>query len=207
VKFRQTCIFSLKLFTFNMTVGFLLPAYYAAYHDGIIHDFAVETFPSTGKFIAQVAFCIVMDDFVLFCLPGLFHHPLLYTAIHKLHHQFYCTVSFAAFISHPLEHIFVNTLAYSSGPLLLGKSCHFFTVLMWNLWKIYECAVSHCGYDFPWMPFGKLPFSGGSDWHDYHHSHNKGIYGDVFFIWDKLMGTDVDYQKHKQAKLAKLRAK
>jgi sterol desaturase/sphingolipid hydroxylase (fatty acid hydroxylase superfamily) len=207
VKFRKTCIFSLKLFLFNVVVAMIIPPYLIAYNNGLNYDFGVESFPSIGKLTAQVLFCVVLEDFLLYWLHRMIHHPLFYDRVHKLHHNFYCPVSFSAYISHPFEYFFVNTLPFLAGPLVLGKSCHFFTFLMWSAFKISEGANSHCGYDFPWMPLGKIPFSGGSDWHDYHHSHNKGIYGDFFFIWDKLMGTDVDYQKHKQAKLAKLKAK
>jgi sterol desaturase/sphingolipid hydroxylase (fatty acid hydroxylase superfamily) len=112
----------------------------------------------------------------LFFIHGAMHKfPTIYKLVHKRHHTFHETVSFAAQYSHPLE-----GLASSSHIILsiLLVQPHF-VVLCVYLWTTFlEIVDSHCGYDVPWAiayPWsGRYPWGSGARAHDYHHSHNKG---------------------------------
>jgi sterol desaturase/sphingolipid hydroxylase (fatty acid hydroxylase superfamily) len=37
----------------------------------------------------------------------------------------------------------------------------------------------------------------GSDYHDFHHSHNVGNFGSMFGFWDAFWKTDLEYRKFK----------
>lgn len=62
----------------------------------------------------------------------------------------------------------------------------------------WQTVQSHAGYDLPFDPLNRGPFWGGARRHDFHHSHNTGMYGDWLPFWDWALGTDsafVEYQK------------
>lgn len=81
-------------------------------------------------------------------------------------------------------------------PTFLGLwicKSHAVTVCLWLFIRISETVDAHSGYIFPWSPF-RVPFLHGARGHDWHHSHNRGIYG-VSKFWDWLLGTDKDFKK------------
>lgn len=59
---------------------------------------------------------------------------------------------------------------------------------------MWETLDAHCGYAFPWSPFLILDkyLTLGPRAHDWHHSHNRGMYG-VGRFWDWICGSDKDY--------------
>jgi len=77
-----------------------------------------------------------------------------------------------------------------------------FVVWFWLFIRLTETYDAHSGYDFPWQPWKLLPFQGGADRHDFHHSHNVGNYGAFFTFWDWIGGTDLAYRKWKQEQAA-----
>jgi hypothetical protein len=50
--------------------------------------------------------------------------------------------------------------------------------------------------------FTRLLLQGGSERHDFHHSHFLGSYGSFFCFWDWLCGTDVPYRAHQLGRVA-----
>ena len=59
---------------------------------------------------------------------------------------------------------------------------------------MFEGIDAHCGYNFPWNPCRILPLSNES--HNFHHSHNSGVYSNFFIFWDIICGTDKDYNEY-----------
>lgn len=134
----------------------------------------------------------------LFFIHGGMHKiPFLYKYVHKKHHTFYDTVGFAAQYSHPVEGLF------SACHILFGiyfVKPHFSTFCIYIFTLLVEIVDAHCGYDVPWKfiyPWSDVyPWGSGARAHDYHHSHNIGIYGGgVFGLWDRLFGSDFDYRQ------------
>ena len=72
------------------------------------------------------------------------------------------------------------------------------------MWRIMETCDGHSGYEFPWSMFRLLPFSGSSDFHDFHHSKNAGNYSSFFTYLDTLFHTDKEYRKLKEFKTKKV---
>lgn len=131
-------------------------------------------------------FCILMDDFFFYWGHRLLHHPLLYSRIHKEHHEYTVTVSISAEYAHPTEYVLGNILPVFAGPKLLGSSMHLITLLVWLTFKIFRAASIHSGYSFPWSPFQAT-----EEFHSLHHSLNTGNYATGLRVWDKLMKTEI----------------
>jgi methylsterol monooxygenase/4-alpha-methyl-delta7-sterol-4alpha-methyl oxidase len=66
---------------------------------------------------------------------------------------------------------------------------HYSTYLVWVFIRVMESTDGHCGYEFSWSPYRLLPFSGSSEYHNYHHINYKGNYCSLFTFWDRLCGT------------------
>lgn len=157
--------------------------------------------PSTGVLLAQLAFCAVIEDTMFFWTHRCLHHRAIYPYIHKVHHQYYQSWTLASEHAHPVEFAVGNLAPLMGGPSLLTLAAWASGEPRWNLhavglwmWVALRIAVSldeHCGYAFPWSPVRLLPALGASTLgHDWHHSHNAGVYASQFTWWDAACGTD-----------------
>lgn len=155
--------------------------------------FDLESWPSFLEMAAQITFFMLVEDTVFFWSHKTLHHPAIYRYIHKQHHEYKTTIGIASEYSHPLEYFFGNIIPTAMGPKLLGSSCHLYTFIAWIALRTGETIDGHCGYDFSWSPYRLLPFSGGAQYHDYHHSHNVGNYSSFFTFWDTFCGTNKHY--------------
>ena len=106
-----------------------------------------------------------------------------------IHHKYQNTISVSAEFTHPVEFLIGNLFPSAIGPLILGSRVHIGTYALWLVLRIWKTTEAHSGYDFPITPFGCLPFTGSSRFHNYHHLHFKGNYGSFFIFWDYLCGT------------------
>jgi methylsterol monooxygenase/4-alpha-methyl-delta7-sterol-4alpha-methyl oxidase len=105
------------------------------------------------------------------------------------------TIGIASEYAHPVEYALGNLLPLSVGPLLLGPKMHILTLFAWYAVRTGETLDGHCGYEFSWSPYRLVPFSGSSEYHDWHHSENIGNYASFFRIWDTVFGTNKDFYK------------
>jgi sterol desaturase/sphingolipid hydroxylase (fatty acid hydroxylase superfamily) len=158
--------------------------------------FDLQSFPSIQEIIFQMVFFMLFEDFAFYWTHRLLHHPKIYSKMHKLHHEYYYPISFTSEFAHPIEFIFSNLAPTSFGYVILGSKCHYATVLLWFILRVFETTDGHCGYEFPWSPYRLLPFSGSATGHDYHHSHNDGNYGSFFILWDTFMKTNKNYYEY-----------
>lgn len=149
---------------------------------------------SFKEVIWQIAFFTVCEDFLFYWSHRAMHTPWLYKNIHKQHHEYNVSISFAAEYSHPVEYILGNSLPMALGTLILGHTnIHVITWFIWVSFRTVSTADGHCGYDFPWSPLFFFPFHTGAAFHDFHHSKNQGNYGSFFTIWDTICGTDYNF--------------
>lgn len=121
------------------------------------------------------------------------HNPKIYW-IHKTHHEFNTTIALASNYSHPIEFILVSI------PTLLGYKLvhpfypvHIFTLIIWLTYRIAETCDAHSGYEWPWAQAALFPMSGGSEYHNFHHSKNAGNYCGFFKFWDCVYNTNKDF--------------
>ena len=146
-------------------------------------------FPTHFEFFYQTTFFIICEDFFFYWTHRFFHIKSIYPLFHKIHHKYQNTISVSAEFTHPVEFLIGNLFPSAIGPLILGSRVHIGTYALWLVLRIWKTTEAHSGYDFPITPFGCLPFTGSSRFHNYHHLHFKGNYGSFFIFWDYLCGT------------------
>jgi len=132
----------------------------------------------------------VTCETTLYWTHRLFHSRLLYKRFHKLHHNYVTPIALASEYAHPVEILWIEFLPVVWGIIIFGG--HVASLWLWAAFRVSESTISHSGYCFPIDPCSLIPFHGGTQMHDYHHSHNLGCYG-VYIYWDWLMGTDKHY--------------
>ena len=172
----------------------LLVAEVSALGVGVRMD--VESFPSRMEMVAQLIFCMFMEDFSFYWSHRTLHTPWFYGRIHKVHHEYTQPIGIAAEYAHPIEFVLGNTIPFVLGPTLLGSRMHFFTKLCWMALRLGETLDGHSGYEFSWSPYRLIPFSGSAQYHNYHHTHNIGNFGSFFTLWDSFFGTNRSYFKY-----------
>jgi sterol desaturase/sphingolipid hydroxylase (fatty acid hydroxylase superfamily) len=152
-----------------------------------------ESLPDLFEVSWQLMFIYFMDDFLFYWSHRLLHLSVLYSKIHKIHHEHKITVGIAAEYAHPIEFIFGNILPTNAGSLILGKRCHLLTSGIYLLFKIFSTTHSHSGYQLPFAPlevFARIfSFFTKAEFHSYHHLKFTGNYAGGFFFWDHLFNT------------------
>ena len=142
----------------------------------------------------------------LFWIHGAMHKlPIVYKYVHKRHHTYHETVSFAAQYANPLEGLASSCHIVFS---ILIVRPHFFMFCIFLTTTFLEIVDSHCGYDVPWSVLypwcGIYPWGSGARAHDYHHSHNIGMYGGgLVGLWDRLFGSNKDFLRFEAQRLKK----
>jgi sterol desaturase/sphingolipid hydroxylase (fatty acid hydroxylase superfamily) len=135
--------------------------------------------PSAWEIIRDVAVCRVLREVSFYYLHRSFHHPRLYAAVHKQHHQFNVTTAFAGQYAHPVEQFFVNLLPVVLPPQLLRVHvCTFWLLLSLSL---LDSACTHSGFTFFSPSWTQV------EHHDTHHLMLNGNYGSTWMDW--LHGT------------------
>ncbi len=154
--------------------------------------------PSVGIIVRDFAVFIAINDTLFYWFHRMLHHPSIYKYIHKKHHRFNYSIGIASEFAHPVEDALANNIPTLLGPLLMGSHC--FTLWLWLFIRIWETIDAHSGYSFEWHPLKLLPFGGGPDRHDFHHSHNTGCYGSFTNFWDHICGTDQTFKEYQREK-------
>jgi sterol desaturase/sphingolipid hydroxylase (fatty acid hydroxylase superfamily) len=150
---------------------------------------AAADFPSALTMAWQFAAFLALEDALFYWGHRALHSPLLYARVHKVHHAFTHSVSIAATATHLVEFMLSNVVPFVAGPTLLGAHCA--TIYLWTIYRTAETVVHHSGYEFPALLFHLLPFQGGAEEHDDHHSKNVGNFGSQFVLWDAWCGTRI----------------
>jgi len=177
---------------------------------GIPFRYDVESFPNfikfssisiiifniSKEFLTQIVFFMFIEDFSFYWSHRFLHWEKIFPYIHKVHHEYYNTVSIAAEYSHPVEFIVSNIVPTILGAKILDSKVHIVTFFLWLVLRLFETVDGHCGYEFSWSPYRLMPLSGSSIYHNFHHSHVSGNYGSFFTIWDTICGTNKDFYKY-----------
>ncbi len=90
---------------------------------------------------------------------------------------------------HPLEYAIGNI---ATSLAVLAVRPHLLTMAIYALVRIYQGITDHAGYHLPFEPLALLPFSSDAEFHDAHHSVNKGNFSECLTVWDHIMGTYLD---------------
>ena len=186
----------------NISVGVVV-----LYIDSLIkYDILMtaETAPDLWTMIWQFFFFLYMEELIFYTFHRTLHDPKLYF-LHKQHHEYNVTISLAFIYSSEVEQL-SNVIATGVTYKLLASiyPVHIFTVIIWLVFRFVESMDGHCGYEWPWAVSNWVPFSSGSRYHFFHHSHNVGNYGGIVHLFDTFYGTNSAYlQKLQRDKVKK----
>lgn len=142
--------------------------------------------PPWWQIVGLVLLFIYFDDFAYYWMHRAMHRGWLFRHIHSVHHRIHTPWAITGHYMHPVEYVLTGTLMLVL-PLALGV--HLAVIWIWVVWRQWEAAEGHCGYDFRWSPSHLLPGNDGATFHDVHHAKVKGNYAG-FLAWvDGVFGT------------------
>ncbi|CAL4993425.1 unnamed protein product [Urochloa decumbens] len=159
--------------------------------------------PSAEEVALQLLVYMLMEDYLGYWLHRLLHCEWAYDNIHYVHHEYPAPMGFAAGHSHWAELLILGFPAFF---VTIIVPCHMATLWLWYAIRAAMAVDTHSGFDFPFSPTKLIPFYGGVERHDYHHSGGRVMqsnFAPLFVICDYIYGTD-DYRHHK-ASLVKLK--
>jgi len=194
---RSLVIKSILHLTIVSIIGGFPLVYYLVYP---IADFFNSTnmhapLPSFTRCVGELILCFILLDAHFYWLHRLFHtYPLLYKLFHKKHHEFSVNTGINAEYATVFEDVFLNYWSTLLYPIIVCS--HPMVMCVSVSLRMVESLEVHSGYNFG--IFGMFPLiHGGAAFHDFHHSQNRGNYG-VFRVWDRICGTDANYNKKLQ---------
>jgi len=140
--------------------------------------------------IAQFALGVVLVDAWTYWKHRLLHWRPLF-AFHSAHHGYRDPTAFAAFAIGPVEALLTFWPLWIA---CIPEATHFLPVyyglvsgfVLLNLYL-------HAGVTFRWAEW-LVPHIGlnSSAWHNIHHQRVDANFGEVSYLWDRLMGTGVE---------------
>ena len=135
------------------------------------------------QFTAQ----LLINESMFYVGHRVLHTRPLYMAIHKQHHSYIGTRSFAGEYAHMAEDVLTAYIPFLSG--LCMTRAHFHLIFVWFFIRVLGVTEGHSGYCFKGTLWDKLGLANAdaSASHDFHHTHNRGNFGNVFYDW--LFGT------------------
>ncbi|XP_003415841.2 methylsterol monooxygenase 1-like [Loxodonta africana] len=147
--------------------------------------------------------CAVIEDTWHYFLHRLLHHKRIYKYIHKIHHEFEAPFGMEAEYAHPLDLLILETGFVLAFVLLCD---HAVFLWVWLTFRLIGAIDVHSGYDIPFNPLNLIPFYAGSRHHDFHHMNFTGNYASTFTWWDRIFGTDSQFNAYTE-KMKKLEKK
>lgn len=144
-----------------------------------------------GRWYLIISFLgvIFLQDTCYYFFHRGFHHPLVYSWLHRGHHRSKAPTPWTSFaLDFPealIQGLFLVAVVFII-PL------HFAVLALWLITMTIWSLVTHLGFElFPSFPdhwLGKWFIS--SDHHSLHHRRYTKHYGLYFTFWDRLLGTN-----------------
>lgn len=128
---------------------------------------------SAGKLLGAVG----VQEVGFYALHRLFHTRRLYAMIHRVHHEWDCTLPWVAFYAHPVEHLVVNMVPVVAGMRMFRMDLRL--AMTWIHLASISSLVAHCGFLQKSVP------------HDVHHRRRNCYFGNGDFM-DLLFGTTAE---------------
>ncbi|XP_002441034.2 methylsterol monooxygenase 1-1 [Sorghum bicolor] len=155
--------------------------------------------PSAGEVGAQLLVYMLVEDYLGYWLHRLLHRGWAYNKIHYVHHEYPAPMGFAAAHSHWVELLILGFPAFVGTVIV---PCHMTTFWLWFAIRGAVAIDTHSGFDFPFSPTKLIPFYGGAECHDYHHSGGRwsqSNFAPFFTFCDYIYGTDKGYRHYKSS--------
>eukprot|EP00966_Prymnesium_polylepis_P273347 6315284-Prymnesium_polylepis.2 len=174
---------------------------------GLPSPAAPDTLPPWTTTWYNFTVTFLINEVMFYFGHRLLHWRPLYRTVHKQHHSYVGTRSFAAEYAHDVEDVLTAYIPFLTGIVLTGAHFHFIfcwytTVLTPSralprpilplhrfFCKLTETYESHSGYCFEGSWPHALGFTNATTatHHDYHHTRNQGNFG--WEILDYAFGT------------------
>lgn len=143
----------------------------------------------TSYAIASFLAVILLQDTCFYFFHRAFHHPVLYTWLHRGHHRSRYPTPWTSFaLDFPealIQGLFIVAVVFIIPLHIYVLALLLITMTIWSL-------VNHLGFElFPSFPhhwLGKCFIS--SEHHSLHHRQYTRHYGLYFTFWDRLLGTN-----------------
>ncbi|XP_064418105.1 methylsterol monooxygenase 1 [Latimeria chalumnae] len=191
---KQWKCFKVLLFNhFCIQLPMICGTYYFTEYFNIPYDW--ESMPRWYILLAQCFGCAIVEDTWHYFLHRILHHKRIYKYIHKVHHEFTSPFGMQAEYAHPLETIILGA-GFFIGIMIFCN--HLILLWAWVIFRLMETIDVHSGYDVPLNPLHFIPFYAGARFHDFHHMNFVGNYASTFTWWDKLLGTDFQFNAYAQ---------
>ncbi|KAH7415417.1 hypothetical protein KP509_14G042500 [Ceratopteris richardii] len=144
----------------------------------------------------------MIEDYLNYWIHRWLHTEWAFKNIHYKHHEFVPVTGLTGPYAHWLEVLLLGFPSFV-GPAFVP--CHVVTFWLWIALRQLEAIETHGGFDFPWWPTKLIPFYGGPEFHDYHHSvggKSQNNFASVFTYCDYIYGTSKGYRFKKRHKAA-----
>lgn len=136
--------------------------------------------PSIQTIVLHIVCCLPFAEIVFYSSHRLLHTPWFFQHIHYIHHSMTAPSAPTCIYAHPVEMILSNIGVVATGPMFM--QCHLSVWMIWTLASIIDTMFAHSGWH--------LPFTLGSEGHDYHHSSGTGDNLGVIGTLDQYFGTN-----------------
>ncbi|KAF6020402.1 MSMO1 [Bugula neritina] len=153
-----------------------------------------QSFPAWYSLAGRILVCAIIEDTWHYFVHRALHDKRIYKHIHKVHHHFQSPFGMTAEYAHPAE-----TLILGAGFFIgiLVTCNHIVMLWAWMVVRLLETIDVHSGYDIPYINvFHLIPGYAGAKFHDFHHKNFNGNYSSSFVWWDKLFGTDKQWNEY-----------
>ncbi len=149
--------------------------------------------PAWYVMLGQLVLFLFLDDFLFYWMHRLLHVRWLLRHVHGVHHRIKNPCAMDGNYFHWLEFVLIGSLALL-GPLLVG--CHVAVLWIWIIFRQFQAADGHSGYDFPYNPLRLIPLYKGPAYHDFHHARFKGNFAGFLPYLDRWFGTYIKEYRH-----------
>merc|ERR1712151_28929 len=147
------------------------------YLRGMLQMTFVFTRPTVSELYVAFLVASLVNTVGFYFAHRMLHSSFLYAKIHKQHHEWKGTVSYAAEYAHPVEQVFANFIPTLGGCVILGS--HPWIVCTWVAERLRNTYEAHSGYAFrnPLLnALGLVNWKAAAN-HDFHHPGNSGNFG------------------------------
>lgn len=185
---------SIKILFLNLLIISPILSFFLSFTK-IKFQISIHEIPDSIQLAFQILICVICNDFLFHFTHKLLHTKYLYKQIHYKHHQYNNPIGISAEFAHPIEFILGNVLPAGLGPFLLSltTNIHITTIWAWTIFGIGATVEQHSGFELPFSPYGIVPFTFSSSYHDFHHTRYKFNYSSNFVFWDFIFGDNKEY--------------
>ena len=128
----------------------------------------------TYNIIWQLPAIIFLTDIIFYICHRYFHYnKILYTLVHRKHHEYDPPIASAALYAHPIEHLFIN-ISSTVFPMFIVKA-NLTVAIIWIIISSVNVVVAHIA-----IPNGQ---------HTLHHRYLKCNYGVGMMLMDRIFNT------------------